>query len=115
MPNIQPYNHQSLLIPLSAIDGRLARQTSRQIAAINQAVDVNRAAIAAAADIQQEKVDAVARTGGYAMQQAALVSNMQQQLALAAPASSGDLDYLKTLTMMGIGQIVTDTARQVNR
>lgn len=115
MPNIQPHSRQSSLMPLSASGSRLARQTSRQIAAIDQAADSRRAAIAATAEIQQEKVDAVARTGGYAMQQAALVSNMQQQLALAAPAASGDLDYLKTLTMMGIGQIVTDTARQVNR
>lgn len=112
MPNIQPYSPHPA-VPNT--DSRLARQASRQIAGIERSADVRRTAIATAAEVQQEKVAAIARTGGYAMQQAALVTNMQQQLALAAPAASGDLDYLKTLTMMGIGQVVTDTARQVNR
>lgn len=114
MSNLQPYNPPPL-VPFSIAGGRLARQTSRQLAAIEQNSDVRQAAITAAAEVQQAKADAVARTGAYAMQQAALVSQMQQQLAMAAPAASGDLDYLKTLTVMTLGQIVTDTGRQVNR
>ncbi|WP_235366959.1 hypothetical protein [Rhodococcus sp. Chr-9] len=49
------------------------------------------------------------------MQQAALVAQVQQQLALAAPAASGDLDFIKTMTVIGMGQAVADTARAVNR
>ncbi len=49
------------------------------------------------------------------MEQVALVAQMQQQLALAAPTASGDLDFIKTMTVMSVGQIVADTGRAVNR
>ncbi|MFT3663037.1 MAG: hypothetical protein QM809_17210 [Gordonia sp. (in: high G+C Gram-positive bacteria)] len=115
MSNLQPLPQQSIIPTAPAAGGRLARQTSRQIAALDAATEVRTAAIRAAAELQQEKVDAVARTGAYGMQQVTLVSQAAQQLVLAAPAASGDIEYLKTLTVMSVGQIITDTARQVNK
>ncbi|TWS17782.1 hypothetical protein FK529_18885 [Tsukamurella asaccharolytica] len=85
------------------------------MARIERTTDLRIAAVQAAAEVQQAKADCVARTGAYAMQQAALVSQMATQLAMAAPTASGDLDYLKTLTVMQLGQVVTDCGRQVNR
>ncbi|ACY20723.1 hypothetical protein Gbro_1441 [Gordonia bronchialis DSM 43247] len=114
MSSIEPYTPSSLPNRSSA-GGRLARQTARDLAAIDQGTDITTARIAAAGEIQQVKVDAVARTGAYAMQQVALVSQVQQQLALAAPAASGDLDFIKTMTVVGVGQIVAGTGRAVNR
>ena len=99
----------------SAHQRRLARQAARGLAAIEHNANITTARIAAAGEIQQVKVDAVARTGAYAMQQVALVAQVQQQLALAAPAASGDLDFIKSMTVAGIGQIVADTSRAVNR
>lgn len=99
----------------TAAGGRLSRQTARDLAAINHSADVVSARVAAAGEIQQARVDAVARTGAYAMQQVALLAQMQQQLALAAPAASGDLDFIKSMTTVGIGQVVADTGRAVNR
>ncbi|GAC54474.1 hypothetical protein HGA01_18090 [Gordonia amicalis] len=93
----------------------LSRQVARDLAAINHSTEVSTARVAAAGEVQQARIDAVARAGAYAMQQVALVSQMQQQLALAAPAASGDLDFIKTMTAVGIGQIVADTGRAVNR
>lgn len=93
----------------------LSRQVARDLAAINHSTEVSTARVAAAGEVQQARIDAVARAGAYAMQQVALVSQMQQQLALAAPAASGDLDFIKTMTVAGIGQIVADTSRAVNR
>lgn len=99
----------------AAAGGRLTRRTARDLAAIDYGTETTSARISATAEIQQVKVDAVARTGAYAMQQVALVTQMQQQLAMAAPAASGDLDFIKTMTVMGVGQIVADTSRAVNR
>ncbi len=94
----------------------LSRQVARDLAAINHSTEVSTARVAAAGEVQQARIDAVARAGAYAMQQVALLSQMQQQLALAAPpAASGDLDFIKTMTVVGIGQIVADTGRAVNR
>jgi len=94
---------------------RLSRQVHREVALIEARVPVRQAAIDAAADVQRTKIDALASTGGYAMQRAALVAQMEHQLALACPTASGDLDYLKTLTTVGIGQVLSDTAAKVNR
>lgn len=115
MSAIERYTQQSIVPSPSASGGRLSRQTARELAAIDQSTELRSAAIAAAGEVQQAKVDAIARTGAYAMQQAALVAQVQQQLALAAPAASGDLDFIKTMTVMGMGQAVADTARAVNR
>lgn len=114
MSSIEPYT-QSTFPSRPTTGGRLARQTARALAAIDHGTDITTAQIAAAGEVQQVKVDTVARTGAYAMQQVALVAQMQQQLALAAPAASGDLDFIKTMTVMGVGQIVADTSRAVNR
>lgn len=116
MSDIQPFNSA---IPSILGSSRQSRQAARahagQLAIIANTTEIRIAHADAAAQVQQAKADAVARTGAYAMQQAALVSQMATQLALAAPAASGDLDYLKTLTIMQLGQVVTDTGRQVGR
>ena len=115
MTAIERYGAQSIVPSPSTSGGRLSRQTARELAAIDQSTEIRSAAIAAAGEVQQARVDAIARTGAYAMQQAALVAQMQQQLALAAPAASGDLDFIKSMTVAGIGQIVADTSRAGNR
>ena len=112
MSTIQHYVPQS---PSPTLGGRLTRETARALAVVDHATEIRSSVIAAAGEIQQAKVDAIARTGAYAMQQAALVAQVQQQLALTAPAASGDLDVIKTMTVIGIGQAVADTARAVNR
>lgn len=115
MAAVERYGAAPLVPSPSVSGGRLSRQTARELAAIDQSTEVRSAAIAAAGEVQRAKVDTIARTGAYAMQQAALVAQVQQQLALAAPAASGDLDFIKTMTVIGIGQAVADTARVVNR
>lgn len=114
MSSLEAYS-QSLAPSHSITGGRLTRQTARDLGVINHSTEISIARVAAAGEIQQARIDAVARAGAFAMQQAALVSQMQQQLTLAAPAASGDLDFIKTMTVMGIGQIVADTSRAVNR
>lgn len=115
MSTIEPYSTQSPVSFRSSGGGRLSRQTARDLAAIDHSTEVRSAQISAAGEVQQAKVDAVARTGAYGMQQATLLAQMQQQFALAAPGASGVIDFLKSITVVGIGQIVADTARAVNR
>ena len=114
MSALEPYG-QPLIPSRSISGGRLSRQTASDLAMIDHSTEIRSTRVAAAGELQQARIDAVARTGAYALQQVALVSQMQQQLALAAPAASGDLDFIKTMTVVGIGQIVADTSRAVNR
>lgn len=101
--------------PWDRFDARLNRATRQQLATIEAAVAVKQAAVDAVAEVQRAKIDVVTSTGGYAMQRAALVGQMQQQLALACPVSPGDLDFVKSLIMVAVGQVVADTAAKVNR
>ncbi|WP_100515124.1 hypothetical protein [Mycobacteroides abscessus] len=91
------------------------RATRQQLATIEATVAIKQAGIDAVAEVQRAKIDVVTSTGGYAMQRAALVGQMQQQLALASPVSSGDLDFLKSLTMIAVGQVLSDTVTKLNR
>lgn len=116
----RPQAGQRLLpsLPLPSWDRfetKVNRQTRREVAVIEANLAVRQTAVDAAGELQRAKLGTIASTGGYAMQQAAIVSQMQQQLALACPASSGDLDVLKTLTVMSMGQVVVDTASKINR
>jgi hypothetical protein len=117
MSSLEPYypNLPLTASPLDVFGSRVNRQARRGLAAVDANTVVRRAHIDAEADLVKEKIDAIAGVGGYALQRAALVNQMQQQLALACPAASGDLDFIKSLTMMGIGQTVTDAARIVGR
>lgn len=94
---------------------KVNRHVHREVALIEANLAVGQTAVDAAGELQCAKLGAIATTGGYAMQQAAIVNQMQQQLALACPASSGDLDVLKALTVMSMGQVVVDTASKINR
>lgn len=123
MPNREIFSSplgQGLLpsLPLPSWDRfetKVNRQVHREVAVIEANLAVRQTAVDAAGELQRAKLATIASTGGYAMQQAAIVSQMQQQLALACPASSGDLDALKTLTAMSMGQVVVDTASKINR
>lgn len=120
MSNLDVFRSQglspSLQLPyFDRFDAKLDRQTRREVALIEAAVAVRQTAVDAAAEVQKAKIDALASTGGYAMQRATLVTQMEQQLAVACPTASGDLDFLKTLTVMGMGQVLSDTAAKVNR
>ena len=119
MSTIEPFMNATPVPSYRTGGSRQSRQVARahasQLAIIASGTEIRIATADATAQVQQAKADCVAKTGAYAMQQAALVSQMATQLALAAPAASGDLDYLKTLTVMLLGQVVTDTGRQVNR
>lgn len=95
--------------------GALARQHRRDLEQLSVATELRIAAVDAAADVQAAKLDAIASTGNGAMQRAALVNMAQQQLAMACPAAAGDLDFIKTITVMQLGQVVADTQQTLRR
>ncbi|WP_237075733.1 hypothetical protein [Mycobacteroides abscessus] len=119
MATLEPSRPQLALPPLSPpwdrFGTRLNRATRQQLATIEATVAVRRAAVDAVAEVQQAKIDAVGATGERAVLRAALLGQMQQQLVLACPASSGDMDVLKTITTISMGQVVADTAAKVAR
>ncbi|MCA4994226.1 hypothetical protein HWD35_05830 [Tsukamurella tyrosinosolvens] len=116
MPNIQPYTST---VPSLLGSGRQSRHEARahanQLAAIDRITDLKLKNAQSVSDVQQANVQVVATVGAYGLTQVAQVSQLVTQLALAAPAASGDLEYLRTLTTMQIGQVIAETTRLLSR
>ena len=80
----------------------VARQVGRSLARVN-----------GQADIQAAQVDAVAAVAQRAMQGAAFISQIEQQLGQAVPISVTRLQAIGDITAMSLAQIVVDTANKV--
>jgi len=71
------------------------------------------ARIEAAADIQAVRADAVTYAGKRAMHDAALLTRLEQQLALMVPMASGRLQAIADITALALAEVVSDTLLQV--
>jgi hypothetical protein len=68
-----------------------------------------------AAEIQAATVAAVSYVGRRAMQDVALLSQVEQQLATAVPLASGRLAAIADLTAVALSEVVADTATKLRR
>lgn len=106
MSSIEPYRGS----------GRaLGRQLNRELAKLEGGTNLAVARIEAAAEVQSARVDAVAFVGRRAMQDVALLSQVESQLAQAVPHASGRLASIADLTAIAMTEVVVDTARRVGR
>ena len=83
---------------------RLARETDRRIAVVD-----------AKAEIEAATVDGIAYVGTRAMQNVALVSQMEQSLAQAVPHASGRLATIADMTAIGMADVVASAGRRIRR
>lgn len=114
MTNLQPYEGaRSSLVALGG--GRLARQANRELAQIDARTNVGVARIEAVAALQATKASAVAHVGRRAMQEVALVSQIETQLATAVPHASGRLAAIADMTAVAMTDVVMETARRIGR
>lgn len=95
--------------------GAVARQFHREVERLDAGTELRIAQVQAAADVETAKVDAVASVGHSALQRVTVVAMTAQQLAMACPAAAGDLDFIKSLTVMQVGQIVSTTQQALRR
>lgn len=116
MTSIEPFGSPALsqLESLSPA-GRLARQTRAALAGIDAGRSVSLVRVEAAAEIQAAKVSAVAYVGRQAMQDVALLSQIESQLVQAVPHASGRLASIADLTAIAMTEVVVDTARRIGR
>jgi hypothetical protein len=114
MSTIQPYEGGGLL-PWVSAGSRLARQTARELAQIEARTSVGVARIEAAAELQALKASAVAHVGRRAMQEVAVLSQVETQLAQAVPHASGRLATIADLTAVAMSDVVLETARRIGR
>ena len=108
MSNVQTY------VPTLSEIG-LSRRTSRGLANLQNDGVLQVAKIEQSALIQTSKVDAVTYVGRAAMQQVAMVSQLEQQLAQAVPMATPRLQGIADITAVALAEVVVDTATRMRR
>jgi len=93
----------------------ISRRAGRTIARMDDGVSVRLARLQNEAEIQADKVAAVSYVGTRAMQSAAMLSQMEQQLAQTVPIATTRLEGLANITAAAMAELVVDTAHIVRR
>jgi hypothetical protein len=90
-------------------------RASRTVARIEASAGVQLARIEALAEIQAYTADEGHRVGRHAMQDVAMLSQVESQLAQAVPHASGRLAAIADLTAIALSEVVADTTRKLGR
>jgi hypothetical protein len=92
---------------------RESRAVSRELSRLDAQGRVGMARIALAADLQAERVAAVGYVGKRAMQEVAMLSQLEQQLSALVPMATARLQGLGDLSALAMADVVSDTVRRV--
>ena len=109
MQEIQRYRAPSGLSPTDT------RRLGRSLARIQAETALDVAQVDRVAEIQTVRAEAIAQVGAHAMQSVALLSQLEQQLALTVPMASGRLQAIADMTALGVADVVADTTWKVKR
>lgn len=104
MSNIQPCQP---LLP--------AARTVRALARLSNDTSLSVASTQAKAEVEAAKIDGVASVAAKALQDVALLSQMEQSLAQAVPQASGRLATVADLAALSMADVVANAARRIGR
>lgn len=93
--------------------GFVLRQTSRAVGRINARASFDVALIEARSETQSAKIAAIVAVTQHAMQGAAMISQVEQQLAQAVPLAATRLQGIGDMGSLCLGEIVLDTAIKI--
>lgn len=107
----------SVLEPYSSreIAARAYRQVGRAVSRVENDGVVRRTRIDVERDVVTDKIEAIGQITGRALQTAALVSQMEQQLALTVPAASGRLAVIADASAITMTSLISDAACTLRR
>jgi hypothetical protein len=105
------------ILPVSrgSFDRREGRFTSRALARIDAETEFGMARIEQAAELQSERVGAVTYVAKRAMQQIALISQLEAQLSMVVPMATSRLQALGDIAALEAADVVSQTVRKVSR
>lgn len=107
MGYLTPYHQRPLI-------GRAeARQLGRTLGALEASVRLETARIEAIGEVQAVRADVVTYVGKRSLQNVALMTQLEQQLATLVPLAAGRLQAIADLTALAVAEVVSDTQRQV--
>jgi hypothetical protein len=99
----------------AGFDRKEGRAVGRALARLGLETDVGLARIEQAAELQVGRVQAIGYVGKKAMQEVALVSQLEAQLSTLVPMATGRLQAIGDMTALEAADIVSQTVRQVTR
>lgn len=102
MSNIQPYAARSPLNRTGRALQRLTDDTTLAVAVVESRIDIEIA-----------KVDGITAVAGRAMQNVALLSQVEVALSQAVPHASGRLSTIADLAALSLADVVAGTARRL--
>jgi hypothetical protein len=118
------YHHQTLqgehmsdiqLYRSSGLSPRDVRRAGQELARLDRQTDYSVAKIEAAAEVQARRADAIGAVAGRALQDVALLSQMEQQLAQTVPMASGRLAVIADSAALALADVVQDSAYRLRR
>lgn len=105
------------LIPYDSVRPATSRTKSKQLArsmgGVSAQTRMDMTRIEAAAEVQATRVDAVTYVGKRALQDVAMMTQLEQQLAGLIPLAAGRLQAIGDMTGLAIAEVVTDTLRRL--
>lgn len=105
MSSIQPYRPT----PIEA------RRVTKALSRLHEETGLTIACTEAKAEMQAAVVDGIAYVGQRAMQDVALLTQMEQQLTTAVPLAASRLQAIGDMTALGMADVVASTARRLGR
>ena len=120
MSNLIPASDAGItsLSPLSGGSSRfgsLPSRTARTLQRLGANTTVAVATTYAQAEIESARTYAISQVAGAAMQNVALLSQMEQSLAQAVPHASGRLAMIADMTAISLADSVAQAARRIGR
>jgi len=94
---------------------RESRVTGRALARIEARTEIGLAEIESQAEQQAARVMAVGYVGKRAMQEVAMVSQLEQQLATIVPMATSRLQAIGDMVALECADVVSETVRRVSR
>lgn len=89
-------------------------RTVRTLVRLSGQTTVARALVDARAEVEAAKLDAVGAVAARAMQDVALISQVEQSLAQTVPHASGRLAVIADLAALSMVDVVASTARRIS-
>lgn len=91
------------------------RRVQRELTRVTTETGLSVAWLDARAEIESARASAIASVGHRAMQEVALLTKMERDLAEAVPAAVARLTTIGDLTSIALGDVVLQAARRIGR
>lgn len=94
-------------------NGLMQRQVQRELSRLTVQTGLTTTTIQAKAQIEAAKASAVAAVGQHAMQEIAMLTKLERDLAETVPAANARLTSIGDMTLIALGGIVMNAARRL--